>query len=325
MTVAEADIADALAAQPDVSVLIPTLNEAPNVAAIAKAVISELEQARVSFELLFIDNGSSDATVSILRGLCARDRRIRAIVNNRNYGQMRSPTYGIYQASGRAVLAMCADFQDPPELLGEMIARWRAGSQIVLGVRISEPSAPGQALARWLGYGFLARFADYRVIPGATGFGIYDRAVVDCLSKWNEPEPFFRGMLVESGFSLETIPYHRPRRSAGRSKNNLFTGLSFALSALASSSKALLRTPLFVSVAMFAVSLLLLLAGGARAVWRGSSGGLVIAGLVELEIAALFFFLGLFGEQIRLISERTRNTPLVIEKERINFPTAIDG
>lgn len=303
----------------DVSVVLPCLNEEANVVGIAEAVAEALQRARASYEIIFIDNGSTDNTVPLIKSMCAGDSRIRLIVNNRNYGQMRSPTHGIYQASGKAIIGMCADFQDPPALLETFITRWRAGARIVLGVRKSEKSSLISRFFRTVGYGFLRRFADYPVIPGATGFGLYDREVVDCLARWREPEPFFRGMLVESGFNLEIIPYNRPQRAGGRSKNNIGSILSFGLSALASSSKELLRLPFYVAIAASILTAVTLLAATASALLGGAVGGFLLVALIEVNFILLFGFLGLIGEQIRLISERTRNTPLVIEKERVNF------
>ena len=309
---------------PEVSVVIPCFNEEENVAAIAGAVAAELEALKAAYEIIFIDNASTDATVERIMALCAADARIKLIANNRNYGQMRSPTHGIYQATGRGVIAMCADFQDPPALIGRFVSRWREGAAIVLGVRASEKTSVGLGLTRRLAYRFLGQFADYQVIPGATGFGIYDRRVVDTLAQWNEPEPFFRGMLVESGFPIEVIPYDRPLRAAGRSKNNFATLFSFALSGLASSSRNLLRLPFYAAAAMLGLAALTLV-GGVWA-WTTSAGaGLwLIALLVELTALATFVFLGLMGEQIRLIAERGRNTPLVVEKARVNFQDRSD-
>lgn len=304
----------------DISVLIPCLNEAENVAAIAEAVARELAAAAVTYNITFIDNGSKDGTVELVKDLCARDSRVRLIANNRNFGQMRSPTYGIYQTDGRAVIGISADFQDPPEMIGAFIARWRAGARIVLGVRQSENTSLLLRSVRAVGYGFFARFADYPVIPGATGFGLYDRAVVDCLKAWKDPEPFFRGMLVESGFPLETVPYHRPPRAGGETKNNLATLTSFFLSGLTMSSKRLLRLPIYISFCLFAVSAAAL-AGAliALVVGRGF-WALLATALLAFVFGMLFFFIGLIGDQVRLISEMVRNTPLVIEKERVNFP-----
>jgi polyisoprenyl-phosphate glycosyltransferase len=301
---------------PDISVVMPCLNEQENVRSIAEAVAAELEQVGATFEIIFIDNGSSDGTEAILRQLCAEDRRIRAIFNNRNYGQMRSPTYGIYQARGRAVVGMCSDFQDPPAMLGAFIERWKCGAKIVLGVRRMQ----GRSWIAAAGYSILGAIGDYRIIPGATGFGLYDRAVVDCLKEWNEPEPFFRGMLVESGFRLETIVFDRPGRAGGRSKNNVWTLLAFSLSALASSSKALLRLPLLLGLGSFAVAAILAGASAIAAIVGASTMLPVILAVVSFYFGIGFLTLGVMGEQLRLIAERSRNTPLVIERERLNFP-----
>lgn len=311
---------------PELSVVIPCFNEEANVRAICAAVAAEAERHVRSHEIILIDNCSTDGTPAIMRELCAADPRIRAILNNRDYGQMRSPTYGIYQARGRAVIGMCADFQDPPELIGEFLRRWRAGCKIVLGQRRSERANWALGLGRRLGYGFLRRYADYPVIPGATGFGLYDREVVDTLAQWNEPEPYFRGMLVESGFPLSLVPFDRPARAAGESKNDLATLFSFCVSSLASSSRKLLRLPIVLSFYAWAAALLLLVGAGGALFVGGSAGTLAALGLGTGMFATILLFLGLMGEQMRLMAERSRNVPLVIEQERINFPSELsDG
>jgi len=304
----------------EISIVIPCFNEEENVREIHAAVKREVERHAASHEIIFIDNGSTDQTRTYLRDLCAADSQTRAILNNRNYGQMRSPTYAIYQAEGEAVIAMCADFQDPPALIGPMIAQWRAGAQVVLGQRRSERASIGTRISRRVGYALLGRLADYPVITGATGFGLFDRECVDALASWHEPEPFFRGMVVESGFRLSVIPFDRPQRAAGRTKNNVRELLQFALSGLSSSAKGLLRTPLILSVYV-GLTGLLMLAGAIGAALLGHSSELLLLLGVQAELAAgLFFYLGLIGDQVRLISERTRGVPLVIEEERIGFP-----
>lgn len=305
---------------PEVSVVIACRNEQDNAEAIAAAVIAQLETVTASFDIIFIDNESQDRTVEIVRGMCARDPRIRLIVNTRNFGQMRSPTHGIYQASGRAVISMCADFQDSPALLPDFVRRWRAGTPIVLGVRESEKSGVMLSMLRDLSYKLQKRFGDYPIIPNATGFGIYDRRVVEAIRKLNEPEPFFRGLLVETGFPIELIPFKRPQRAGGRSNNNFFTLLDFALNGLAGSSKNLLRAPLYVAffIGLLTFSCLL---GAVYAVIFGRSVQLwLFAAMLEGQFCMLFLFLGLLGVQIALVSERTRNQALVLERERVNFP-----
>ena len=231
---------------PTFSIVIPCRNEEANAVQIAAAVVAEMERVGETFDILFIDNASDDRTVELIRGLCARDPRIRLIVNVRNFGQMRSPTHAIFQARGKAVIAMCADFQDPPELLPRFVERWRAGADIVLGVRVSERSSVWLGTTRRLAYWFANKFGDYPIIPNATGFGLFDRRVVATLSQLREPEPFFRGMLVETGHGIETVSYPRPRRAGGKSNNNFFALLDFALSGVAGSSKRLVRVPFYV-------------------------------------------------------------------------------
>lgn len=309
--------------RPELSVVIPCRNEEANAEAMANAVIAQLETVSSDFEIIFIDNESQDRTVEIIRGLCARDPRIRLIINTRNFGQMRSPTHGIFSARGKAILSLCADFQDPPELLPEFVRRWRAGTAIVLGVRESEKSSALLTMTRALSYRLQRSFGDYPIIPNATGFGLYDARVVRAIEMLNEPEPFFRGLLVETGYPIETIPYRRGRRASGSSNNNFFSLLDFALNGLAGSSKGLLRAPLYVGF-LLAVLTVVSLSGSIFAAFTGRSVQLwLLAAVLEGQFSLLFFFLGLLGVQTQLISERTRNQPLVLERERVNFP--MDG
>jgi glycosyltransferase involved in cell wall biosynthesis len=310
---------DRTSSTPEISVVIPCRNEEANAEAIAAAVIEQVEKAGCTFDLIFIDNGSTDRTVPIIREMCARDPRIKLIVNTRNFGQMRSPTHGILQAQGRAVISMCADFQDSPDLIPQFIDRWRDGADIVLGVRESEHSSPLHGAIRRLSYSLQRTFGDYPIIPNATGFGLYDARVVRAISGLNEPEPFFRGLLVETGFDVQTIPYRRKGRAGGRSNNNFFSLLDFALSGLAGSSKGLLRVPLYVAFFTGLLTLVCLIGATAAAFTGGSVQLWLLAAALQGEFTLLFLFLGLIGVQVRLISDRTRGTPLVIERERVNF------
>jgi dolichol-phosphate mannosyltransferase len=255
----------------------------------------------------------------VVKAMCARDRRIRLIVNTRNFGQMRSPTHGIYQAKGRAVINMCADFQDPPALIPEFVRRWQHGAKIVLGVRRTEKSGPVLTAFRNMSYALQRKFGDYPIVPNATGFGLYDACVVRAVEALNEPEPFFRALLVETGYPIETIAFERPERAGGRTKNNFFSLLDFALSGLAGSSRGLLRVPLYVGFVTLSVAFLSFI-GALWTAFHGLSPLMwLFAGLLELQFGLLFMFFGLVGVQIRAISDRTRGTPLVIERERVNF------
>lgn len=308
-----------LADTPEISVVIPCLNEAENAEAMARAIISQLEPLVDDFELIFIDNGSTDGTASIVREMCRSDSRIRLIVNTRNFGQYRSPAHALYQARGRGIIGIAADFQDPPELIPHLVTRWRAGAEIVLGVSETRTGSKLYRAIRGLSYDLQRKFGDYPVVPNATGFGIYDHRAIRAIADLNEPEPFVRGMLVETGFTIETVEFTRPQRAAGKSKNGFFTLLDFALTGLAYSSKGLLRAPLYFAFLAMAGVIVSALGAGWSIAFGANARMWLFAGLLQLQFGLLFLFLGVLGVQVRLISDRTRGTPLVIERERVNF------
>ena len=171
-----------LSATPEISVVIPCFNEEENADAIAKAVMAQLETITDSFEIIFIDNSSTDRTAEIIRDLCATDARIRLIVNTRNFGQVRSPAHALFQAKGRGIIGIAADFQDPPELIPELVRRWRSGTEIVLGVSETKATSSLYSSLRQLSYDLQRKFGDYPIIPNATGFGIYDAKVIRALA-----------------------------------------------------------------------------------------------------------------------------------------------
>jgi len=282
-------------------------------------VTKQLEPLTDSFEIIFIDNGSTDGTAAIVRNLCARDTRIRLIINTRNFGQLRSPAHALFQARGRGIIGIAADFQDPPELIPELVQRWRAGADIVLGVSETKKTSPLYSSLRKLSYDLQRKFGDYPIIPNATGFGIYDAKVIRAIGELNEPEPFVRGLLVETGYTIDTVAFKRPERAAGRSKNGFFALLDFALSALAYSSKGLLRAPLYFSFIAFAATIVSMLGAAWSIAWAQNPRMWMFAALLEFQFGLLFLFLGILGVQVRLISDRTRGMPLVIERERVNF------
>ncbi|MDB5694637.1 MAG: glycosyltransferase [Sphingomonas bacterium] len=304
----------------EISFAVPCFNEEANVVAIYEAITAEAELHAASHEIIFIDNRSTDRTRELLREICARDARVRAIFNNRNFGQMRSPTHAIFQAEGAAVIAMCADFQDTPALIGDLIRHWRAGAQVVLAQRRSERASLPLRMARRAGYAFFNKFGDYPLIPGATGFGLFDRQVVNMLASWNEPEPFVRGLVIESGYRLVVVPYARPERAGGRSSNTFWVLLNFALSGIGGSAKSLLRLQLVIAIYFILGSALLGVVTAVRFVTMGYSPLLLALTVAFALFSIVMLFLGLIGDQVRLLAERMRNVPLVIEEERVNFP-----
>ena len=305
---------------PELSVVIACFNNVGTVAAIVAAVTREAIQHANRHEIILIDNFSTDGTRKVIRAICRADARVKAIFNNRNYGQMRSPTHGIFLARGHAVIGMCADFQDPPALIGRFMHHWRAGSPVVLGQWRSERTTPLLGGLRKLGHGVLACLADHPVIPNVTGFGLFDRTVVDTLMDWNEPEPFLPGLASESGFAIKLVPFDRPQPAGGSSRTTLDSLFGFARSGLASSARTLLRVPILIGLGMAPLTIVLAIGAivGAMIGWA-PVWPLALAALLSMMFGNVMLFIGLIGDQVRLLNERSRGLPLVIEECRINF------
>ena len=306
-----------------ISVVAPCYNEAENIAELVqrlRAVFATMP--RHQFEVIFIDNASEDATVSIIKAIAATDQQVKLIVNARNFGHVRSPVYGITQAQGDAVILMATDLQDPPELLLDFVAQWEAGYRIVVAVKSGVEESAIFHFARSLYYRFLTKISEGEVIEHFTGFGLYDHRVVDILRDSNEPYPYLRGLITELGFKIAKVPFFKPSRRRGFSKNNLYTLYDMAMLGITSHSRIPLRLAIFtgfgfgfLGLMMAAYYLIMKLIH-----WDSFSMGqapMLIGLLIFCSIQ--LFFIGLLGEYILAINTRTQKRPLVVESERINF------
>jgi glycosyltransferase involved in cell wall biosynthesis len=306
-----------------VSVLTPCYNEAENVRALyerVRAAFRPLDEYR--YEHIFIDNASTDATVSILRDLAAHDPNVKVIVNTRNFGHVRSPYHALLQCRGDAVIGMAADLQDPPELIPAFLEKWREGYKVVLGVKSeSEESAWMFAIRRFF-YGVIDRLSEVRQVRNSTGFGLYDRAFVSVVRSLSDPYPYFRGIVSELGFRYATIPYAQPKRTKGITKNNFYSLYDLGIQGIVNHSKIPLRLATMIG---FCSSVLSLVAasvylGMKLMFWYDLPIGIapLVIGLFCLASVQLFF-LGILGEYVGSIHTQVRNRPLVVEEERINF------
>lgn len=306
-----------------VTVLTPCFNEAENVRALyerVRAVFQPLGDYR--YEHLFIDNASTDETVSILRDIAARDRNVKVIVNTRNFGHVRSPYHALLQCRGDAVIGMAADLQDPPEMIPVFLEKWREGFKVVLGVKsASEESTMMAAIRRW-GYGVIDRLSEVKQVRNSTGFGLYDKAFVSVLRRLPDPYPYFRGIVAELGFQYATVPYAQPKRTKGVTKNNLYTLYDLGVQGVINHSKIPLR---LATILGFFSSVVGLIAAFVYFVmkmlfWYNLPIGIapLIIGLFCAASVQLFF-LGILGEYVGSIYTQVRNRPLVVERERINF------
>ena len=277
---------------------------------------------RYRYEHVFIDNASRDGTRRILREICAADRNVKAIFNARNFGAVRSGIHVLLQTSGVAVMGLACDFQDPPELLHHFIAQWEAGAKIVLGVKTSAAERSLFYAIRGAYYRLLSRIGSAPPVVQSTGFGMFDRVVIESLRRIKDPYPFFRGLLSEVGYEPALVPYHQPPRRRGITSQNFYSLYDQAFLGITSHSKVPLR---LATMAGFVMSVLSVLVGLGYLVaklifWDRFSLGIapILVGFFFLTSVQLFF-IGILGEYVGVIWTHVRAVPHVFELERINF------
>jgi polyisoprenyl-phosphate glycosyltransferase len=309
-----------------ITVVTPCYNEEGNAREMylaVRRVFESLPQYR--YEHIFIDNASKDATAEILRALAAADKNVKVILNARNFGQIRSPYHALLQAQGEAAIVMACDFQDPPDLIPTFIERWESGYRIVLGVKESAEENGFFYAVRSRYYRALARISDTQIVQQATGFGLYDRAVVDALREIDDPYPFFRGLLAEIGYPIAQIPFRQPLRKRGVSSQNFYTLYDIAFLGIVSHSKVPLRMATMLGFALSAFTLLVAIAYLLYKLlfWNSFQVGIapVVIGFFFVSSVQLLF-IGIVGEYIGSIWTQVRKHPHVFERERINFAPA---
>ena len=306
-----------------ITVVTPCYNEEDNVEEVyaqTKAVFAGIEGVR--YEHLFIDNCSTDRTQELLRKLAATDPMVKVILNARNFGHIRSPYHGLLQATGDAAIQLVADLQDPPELITQFVAYWIAGEKIVVGVKPSSEESSIMFGVRRLYYRMITRIADVKLIQNFTGFGLYDRQVLEVLRRIDDPYPYFRGLVSEVGFEAIQIPYNQPRRQRGITKNNFYTLYDTAMLGITSHSRVPLRLATMIGFALSGISLFVSLIYLLLKLifWNQFSMGTapVLIGVFFFASVQLFF-IGLLGEYVGAILTHVMKRPLVVERERINF------
>jgi polyisoprenyl-phosphate glycosyltransferase len=309
-----------------ISVVTPCFNEAENVDELhARLVLVRELLPQYRFEHIFIDNASTDDTVDRIKVLIARDPTVRLIVNARNFGHIRSPYYGILQCSGDAVVCMASDLQDPPELIPEMVRAWESGFKVVAGVKQESRESRAMWLMRTAYYRLARKMADVQLLEHFTGFGLYDRQVIDILRRLEDPYPYFRGLIAEIGFDVARVPFKQPGRKRGITKNNFYTLYDMAMLGITSHSKIPIR---LATMAGFALSLVSFLISLTYLVMKLVLWDRFQLGTAPLLIGMFFFgsvqifFIGLIGEYVASIHTQVLRRPLVVELERVNFDVA---
>ncbi|MCQ2497616.1 MAG: glycosyltransferase family 2 protein [Lachnospiraceae bacterium] len=307
-----------------ISVLIPTYNEEENVVPLSNALVEMFDTSlpQYLYEIVFIDNDSKDNTRPLLRGLCSRNPKIKAIFNAKNFGQFNSPYYGLMQTTGDCVVLLCADFQDPIEMIPKFVEEWENGSAIVIGQKIKSKEKRIMYFFRSIYYRMIKKMSDVEQIEHFTGFGLYDRAFIDVLKDLKDPTPFLRGIVAELGWKKKIIPYEQQKRRAGKTSNNFYRLYDAAMLGFTSYTKIGLRLATFIgffaAAASIAMAIFYLVIKIVK--WDEYSMGTasIAVGLFFLGAVQLIF-IGLMGEYILSMNQRMMNRPLVIEEERINF------
>ncbi len=307
-----------------ISVVVPTYNEEANVEAMAAALtrLFDTELKEYEREIIFIDNCSKDRTREKLRAVCAKDKRIKAIFNAKNFGQFNSPYYGLLQTGGDCAVLLAADFQDPVEMIPRFVEKWSEGYKIVCGIKTSSKESRLVYALRTLYYKAIKKMSDVEQIEHFTGFALYDKSFIDTLRELKDPKPFLRGIVAELGGERCELEYEQPKRRAGKTSNNWYSLYDAAMLSFTSYTKIGLRLATF---AGFAIALASVVIGIVYLIMKLIYWNRFAAGLAPILIGMFFLgavqlmFIGFMGEYIMSINSRVMNRPLVVEERRINF------
>jgi glycosyltransferase involved in cell wall biosynthesis len=306
-----------------ISIVTPCFNEEENVEELyqqTKKIMAEVEG--LEYEHIYIDNASTDRTQAILRRLASQDPRVKVIINARNFGHIRSPYYALLQAQGDAVISLASDLQDPPALIKDFLQKWHEGYKVVVGVKSKSEESFVFYTLRSIFYYVLRKLSDVDLIEHFTGFGLYDRQVIEILRKIDDPYPYFRGLIADIGFPAARIEYLQPQRKHGITKNNFYTLYDMAMLGVTNYTRVPLR---LATMFGFVAAVLSFLVGAFYLIYKLINWQNFSLGIAPLAVGLFFFgavqlfFLGIIGEYIGAIYIQILHRPPVIEKERINF------
>ena len=307
-----------------ISIVTPTYNEELNIEKLILEIgkcLGELED-KYDYEHIVIDNKSTDKTISILKRISQKNKKLKVVLNSRNFGQIRSAFYGILQTSGDAVIFMNSDFQDPIELIPKYIKSWENGNSITMGQKTKTNEFFLMKFIRKIYHKVLHSISKVKMPIYTTGSGIYDKKVIEFFKSINDPYPYIKGLAAEMDDEINLIQFEQPKRLHGQTKNNFFSLYDIAMLAITKHSSVPLRFVIFVG---FLFSLLSFIAAVTYLIYKLVYWNSFDIGIGPIVIGMFGFFsitillVGLIGEYILLILSYSQNLPLIIEKERINF------
>jgi glycosyltransferase involved in cell wall biosynthesis len=307
-----------------ISVMVPTYNEEENVELLYEALIKVFKESlsNYDYEFVFIDNKSKDNTRKILRKICAKDKKVKAIFNANNFGQFNSPFYGLLETSGDCTISMCADFQDPVEMLPKFVKEWENGYKIVIGIKTKSEENKLVYFLRGVYYKMMKKFSETEQIEQFTGFGLYDQKFIDVLRNLDDSEPYMRGIVAELGYERKEIPYTQPKRLRGKTSNNFHKLFDASMLGITSYTRVgvhfatILGSILsFICVIIALIYLILKLCN-----WYSFEAGMapLLIGMFLLG-GIQIFFIGFIGEYILNMNARLMHRPLVVVEEKLNF------
>jgi len=307
---------------PYISIVTPTFNEEDNIENLCTSVENIFNELKINYEHIIIDNHSKDKTVLIVKKIIKKNNKVKLIVNNKNYGHLASPVHGIKNATGDATILLNADFQDPPELIPQLIKSWQNGNKITLLQKITTEENFILKKTRNFYYWFLSKISKTNLTKNTTGSGIIDKSIVNIIKNINDPLPYLRGLLSEVGPEITLLEFNQPKRKKGYSKNSFFSLFDLAILGVIKQSKLPLRfmtiCGLTISIVSFLIAFIFLVLK--LVFWNEFDIGKapVLIGLFAFS-GFQILFLGLLGEYINVILTHVRNLPLVVEQERVNF------
>lgn len=309
---------------PLLSIIAGCYNEAENVGELHARISTVMQRdlPQYDYEIILIDNDSTDQTVALLKQIALKDRHLKIIVNNRNFGPLRSTTHVLLQAKGDAVIAMASDLQDPPEMIPVFVGKWQAGCKIVLAQKTNTHDGFMLALARDWYYKIITTLSAVVLDRDVTGFGLYDRRVIEDIRRVDDAQPYIRGLICDLGYDRELIPFSQPERKRGLSKMNFYPLWDLAMLGITNHSKIPIRLATFVGLGVSALSFII---SAAYLVYKLLFWNSFQMGIAPLVIGMFFLgavqlvFIGVLGEYIGSIHTQVVRRPLVIERERINF------
>lgn len=306
-----------------ISILSACYNEEENIIPLYNKIKEIMQTMKdYDYEHLFADNCSTDNSAAIMRRLADSDKHVKVILNLKNYGAERSGTNLLISATGDAVVSMASDFQDPPEMIPLFIKEWENGNKIVWGQRCGTKANHVMEWIRILYYKIINLLSESDEYEKCTGFGIYDREVIDWIRWMDDPEPFVRNAVTALGYKPFVIPYEQQRRRAGKSKYNLWKYFDAAITSMINSSRTPLRIVTYLGIM---AAILSGIAGVVYLVLKFIRWNEFELGMAPIVIG--FFFLtaiqliclGVVGEYVGAVLINVKRSPLVVEKERINF------